>query len=273
MSTHLNLCFPEWQGYAESNSVYFGALRLQEILSTTHQFTSIPVPENEDLFLENDIIGYDANLRQLKATSHVLKQEKPASIFMVGGTCAAEIAPVSYLNKYYDGNLTVLWLDAHGDLNTPQSSPSKHFHGMPLRALLGESDPFVLQHAFSRLNPDQVVLAGTRDLDKEEERYIARNQVEVVTPRHMAQVVDRVLSKEKAHVYVHIDLDVLDPSSFPHLLLPIPGGVLIESLLKELDELVREIPLVGASIVEYVPDGNSGEPVLKEIVAALGLGQ
>lgn len=273
MDQHLNLCFPEWQGYAESNSVYFGALRLQQLLSTTHQFTSIPVPEQEDLFLENDIIGYEANLRQLKATAHVLKKEKPASIFMVGGTCAAEIAPVSYLNKYYDGNLTVLWLDAHGDLNTPQSSPSKHFHGMPLRALLGESDPFVLQHAFSRLKSDQVVLGGTRDLDQEEERYIATNQIQVVTPENIGQVVDRVLDRKRAHVYVHIDLDVLDPSSFPHLLLPIPGGILIDTLLKELDALVREIPLVGASIVEYVPDGNSGEPMLKEIVAALGLGQ
>lgn len=273
MNQHLNLCFPEWQGYAESNSVYFGALRLHEILSTTHQFTSIPIPEKEDLFLENDIIGYEANLRQLKATAHVLEQEKPSSIFMIGGTCAAEIAPVSYLNRYYEGDLTVLWLDAHGDLNTPQSSPSKHFHGMPLRALMGESDPFVLQHAFSQLKPDQVVLAGSRDLDREEERYIAQNQIEVVTPANITEVVNRVVAKEKSNVYVHIDLDVLDPACFPHLLLPIPGGIWIDTLLKILTELVREIPLIGASIVEYVPDGNSGEPVLKEIVKALGLGQ
>ncbi len=273
MNQHLNLCFPEWQGYAESNSVYFGTLRLQQLLATTHQFTSIPVPEQEDLFLENDIIGYEANLRQLKATAHVLNKEKPASIFMVGGTCAAEIAPVSYLNQYYDGGLTVLWLDAHGDLNTPQSSPSKHFHGMPLRALLGESDPFVLQHAFSKLNPEQVILGGTRDLDKAEKAYISNNQIEVVTPPNIDHVVDKVLLKGHSHVYIHIDLDVLDPSSFPHLLLPIPGGVLIETLLKQLNQIVREIPLVGASIVEYVPDGNSGENALKEIVAALGLGQ
>lgn len=273
MADHLNLCFPEWQGYAESNSVYFGALRLQKILSTTHDFVSIPIPENEDLLLENDIIGYEANLRQLKATAHVIDQKKPSSIFMVGGTCAAEIAPVSYLNGKYKGDVAVLWLDAHGDLNTPESSPSKHFHGMPLRALLGESDPFVLQHAFSELSPEQVILGGTRDLDPEEQRFIDSQHITVVTPKSIDQVVDEVLKKELSHLYIHIDLDVLDPESFPHLLLPIPGGVYTDTLLILLDNLVRELPLIGASIVEYVPDGNSGESVLKEIVSALGLDQ
>ena len=257
MKDHLNLCFPEWQGYAESNSVYYGALQMQQIFSTTHEFVSIPVPAQEELPLKNDIIGYDANLRQLKATARVINQQKPTSIFMLGGTCATEIAPVSFLNHQYDGNMTVLWLDAHGDLNTPQSSPSKHFHGMPLRALLGESDPVVLQHAFSTLSPNQVVLGGTRDLDQEEKRYIESNQVTIVTPANIHRVVDEVLDKQFAHIYIHIDLDVLDPQSFSHLLLPIPGGVLIDGLLKVLDELVREIPLIGASIVEYVPDGTS----------------
>lgn len=273
MNKHMNLCFPEWQGYTESNAVHFGALQLQHLFSTTHEFASIPVPAQEDLFLENEIMGYQANLRQLRATAHILEAEQPDSIFMVGGTCAAEIAPVSYLNKRYDGDLTVLWLDAHGDLNTPQTSPSKHFHGMPLRALLGESDPHVLQHAFSKLDPSQVVLGGTRDLDAEEERYITMHQIQVVSPKNIEDVLDRVLTRERSHVYVHIDLDVLDPEAFPHLLLPIPGGVMADALLKTLDELVREIPLLGASIVEYVPDGNLGEPFLKEIVAALGLGQ
>ena len=64
-------------------------------------------------------------------------KKKPDKILTVGGGCGIEIPIVSYFSEKYK-NLDVLWFDAHGDLNTPESSPSKYFHGMPLRFLLEE---------------------------------------------------------------------------------------------------------------------------------------
>ena len=265
--SHLNFCFPEWQGYAESNSVYFGTLAMQKMLGSQHHFDLVEVPENEQLILKNDIMGYEANLRQLKATSQLLLTEKPSSTFMLGGTCASEIAPVSYLNKLYDGDLAIVWFDAHGDLNTPKSSPSKHFHGMPLRALLGESDQAVLDVSHSVLRPEQVVLTGTRDLDEEEEQFINQHQVLVIPPEDLNTLYSTLSSKGYHNVYIHIDLDVLDPPDFPHLLLPIEGGVAIDSLLSTLRTILSDYNVAGSSIVEYVPQGAGDTETIKSIAS------
>ncbi len=236
------------------------------------EFHEIAVPATEQLKLERNILGYEANLRQLRSTVSTIENERPDSIFMVGGTCAAEIAPVSWLNRQYEGNLTVFWYDAHGDLNTPESSPSKHFHGMPLRTLLGEGDKAMLAASFSRLRPRQVILVGTRDLDEEEQRFITAHDLSVVPPNAMNDLLPIAQYQAAPNIYVHIDLDVLDPESFRHQLLSVPGGLTQDALLTSLRALINSFNVVGFSIVEYVPKGPEGYAFLEEIVDLLTVG-
>ncbi len=271
MKPHLNFCFPEWQGYAESNDVYHGALAVQKALDAKNNFEIIEVPEYEELPLEKDILGYQANLRQLRSARSLLADLAPKSTFMIGGTCAAEIAPVSYLNHIYDGDLAVIWFDAHGDLNTPQSSPSKHFHGMPLRALLGESEAEILKSSFSLIKPDQVVLAGTRDLDVAEKEFIDKNRLAVCTPESIEALPTYLDQKQYNHVYLHVDLDVLDAKEFPHLLLPVTGGLSIQGLLDKIKTIRDAYEIVGSSIVEYVPQDGEGIDTIRRLVRALGV--
>ncbi len=236
------------------------------------EFHEIAVPATEKLALERNILGYHANIRQLRSTANIIANKKPDSIFMVGGTCAAEIAPVSWLNQQYEGNLTVFWFDAHGDLNTPASSPSKHFHGMPLRTLLGEGDEAILAASFSSLTPRQVILVGTRDLDEEEQRFITAHDLSVVPPDSMNDLAPIAQHQAANNIYVHIDLDVLDPDSFRHQLLSVPGGLTQETLLASLRALSNSFNVVGFSIVEYVPKGPEGYGFLEEIVDLLSSG-
>ncbi len=271
MSRHLNLCFPEWQGYAESNSVYHGALAVKKAIDAAQSFSLVEVPEHENLILENDIMGYSANLRQLKATSALVQQISPSTIFMIGGTCAAEIAPVSYLNQVYEGDMALIWLDAHGDLNTPETSPSKHFHGMPVRALIGESDPEILKYSFSNVRPEQIILAGTRDLDPAEQTFIQDNHLTVVLSEEIDSLQETVRSKGFQHAYIHIDLDVLNPDEFPHLLYPTPGGITVDSLHQVVKQIMNNSQVVGSSIVEFVPRDSTGIHVVKDLVKALGV--
>jgi arginase len=63
------------------------------------------------------------------------------------------MAPISYLNKLYGGDLAVVWFDAHGDLNSPATSVSQNFHGMPLRCLLGDGEETLKSACFSLLRP------------------------------------------------------------------------------------------------------------------------
>ncbi|MCM3082100.1 arginase family protein [Brevibacillus invocatus] len=163
-------------------------------------------------------------LQQLKEAARVISEAKPGAIFTIGGDCGIEVAPVSYLNQIYDGDLAVVWLDAHGDLDTPSTSPSKLFHGMPLRALLGQGDEEILKQCFSTLSVDQVILAGVRDLDEPEESYIQQSSMRVWTVKQLeegsSELIEWINMRGFSHVYIHVDLDVLDPGHFPFYHVP-----------------------------------------------------
>jgi arginase len=260
LSDHLDLLLPEWQGYGESRSVYDGALALRDQL--TLSFATIDIPTDEELRVDNDILGYSSNLRVLRNVRDFIERRDPATIFLVGGTCASEIAPVSFLNRKYDRDVTVLWFDAHGDLNTPESSLSKHFHGMPLRILMGDGPKEIQAFVFEHLLCSQVILAGSRDLDPLEVAYAEHNQMVFLSTAALANtdaLVSAIRKSGSENLYIHLDFDVLEPNDFPHLLLPTPDGMMFEDLIEVLGRLRDEFSVIGSSIVEYVPVG-AGDP-------------
>ncbi len=268
----LRLLFPEWQGYGETNTVRTGALQLAALVPEPSWMT-IEVPEDEPLVVEDHILGLRANVRLLEQVAALLRQQAPERIFLLGGTCAAELGPVSYLNQRYAGNLTVLWFDAHGDLNTPNSSPSGHLHGMPLRILLGEGHPDLLRHTFGTLRPEQVILVGTRDLDPAEQELIDNTGIAVLQPEvlHDPDNLSNALTdRGVTNLYLHLDLDILDPHAFPHLLMPTPGGISTDQLRDLLQAVCTRFPIVGASLVEYVPHGTAGDAFVRELMTILG---
>ncbi|MEM8488945.1 MAG: arginase family protein [Bacteroidota bacterium] len=251
----LNILFPDWQGYGESMAAHTGALALAEALSPRFAFSGIEVSQTTPLTAKAGVLGLDPNLDMLRSMCNLLEAKQPDKTFMIGGTCATEIAPVSYLNKKYKGDLCVLWFDAHGDLNTPASSPSGHLHGMPLRTLLGEGHPEVLEQAFSTLQPDQVILVGTRDLDPAENTFIEENNLLLLPPQELSaagRLTDAIAARNYNHVYVHLDLDILNPAEFPSLLVPTTGGISVAMLKKLLYSITKTCDIAGFSVVEYV---------------------
>jgi arginase len=277
VADRLDLVLPEWQGYGEDHSASAGALSLREHLAPALSFATVDIPTHERLKVENDILGYRANLRILEQARVLIENDDPATIFLVGGTCASEIAPVSFLNKKYHRDVTLLWFDAHGDLNTPQSSSSKHFHGMPLRMLLGDGPKEVQALVFESLSCSQVVLAGSRDLDPPEVAYVKENQITSLPAAELASrgaLTSAIRKSGSSNLYIHVDLDVLEPKDFPHVLIPTPGGVEFEDLMVVLRQLRDEFLVVGSSIIEYVPIGK-GDPErmqrLAEVLRPQGL--
>lgn len=252
--SQLNLIFPQWQGSGPSNILYSAANRLADVC-TDIRFTPIPVPEKQRLHIAHDILGYESILSQLRWAKTVIDQLSPESIMVVGGDCGVELAPVSFLNHRHGGNLTLVWLDAHGDLNTPKSSPSKHFHGMPLGTLCGEGDQRILDHCFSLLSPDQVILAGARDLDPAEELFIRDHGVVQVSVQSMAadpkSIVREIHKKGFRHVYVHIDMDVLDPEGYPWVKHPTPEGLTVKNLVEVVSEIALSFHVAGLGLVEF----------------------
>lgn len=174
------------------------------------------------------------------------------------------------MNHKMNGDITVAFFDAHGDLNTPESSPSKNFHGMPLRTLFGEGEKSIVDLLPSMLLPSQVVMIGTRDCDPAEEDYIRDNNISVITSDRANLNEDSVLEELKAkgckNIYIHIDADIMDPSEFPFLPVPAEGGLKINSFSNILKKLKKEFNVAGVCLLGYTAMNNQKISILQEII-------
>ncbi|MEQ1735281.1 MAG: arginase family protein [Rhodoglobus sp.] len=141
--------------------------------------------------------------------------QSDSPVITVGGDCGVELAAVAHAAS---DEMAVIWLDAHPDLNTPETSPSGAFAGMVLRTLLGDGAAGLVPT--TALTPTRVVLAGVRSIDPGEAQYIAEQSIAMVRASEVsaATLIDAVEATGATSVYVHIDLDVLDPGDIPRRL-------------------------------------------------------
>ena len=253
----LNLFFPQWQG-AGNISLHEGACQLRDAPSPRRTFTSVPVSQTYSLSTQQNILGYSQIVEQLWHACRILSRKQPCKIFTLGGDCGVELAPISYLNAQYDSSIAIIWLDAHGDLNTPKTSPSGHFHGMPLRSLLGEGQLSIQARLFSTLRAEQIFLVGTRELDLSESKFIQRCDLSVTSVRTINQnKFDNLVSQIKRagfkRLYLHVDLDVLDSQVFSAVACPTPKGIELSSLMHLMNVLTANFEVVGSSLLEALP--------------------
>jgi arginase len=177
----------------------------------------------------------------------------------------------------------VLWFDAHGDLNTPETSPSGNVHGMPLAAALGlaneefESDAWPLP----AVDPERVALIGVRSLDDAERELVRRLGVAVYTMtdldrRGVEPVVREALRRVSGAAFVHIslDMDVVDPEAAPGVGTPVRGGFSYREAHLAM-ELVAESGLMSSmDVVEVNPildrENATAELAVELVASALG---
>lgn len=197
--------------------------------------------------------------------SQQLQMAQPEQVFTIGGDCSVDLAPMSYLRQRYGPRMLVAYIDAHADLNAEWETPSGHFHGMSLRAMLGTA-PKDLAPAVA-LEASRLVLLGARDLDPAEQKFIEENEVQMLRSSELkdlgsetaAQVLERVACSEASLLHIHLDLDVLDPEEFPHVNVPSPGGLSV----MQLRQLLRSISLqfqgrlCGLTLTEFRPRTSS----------------
>ena len=160
------------------------------------------------------------------------------------------------------GPAGVLWIDAHGDFNTPETSPSGNIHGMPLAALLGVGAPQLvnLGRPGAKLPARDVVLIGVRDLDPPERDLLLRHDVRVYT---MSEIDDRGIAdvtrdalQRLAHtprLHVSLDLDVVDPREAPGVGTRVMGGLTYREAHLLMEIVARDGRLGSADVVEVNP--------------------
>jgi arginase len=204
----------------------------------------LPLPFPEVAVVEEDT---------LEEQTLALAASLPDRPVVLGGCCCAHTGAAEGLAARY-GRLAVVWLDAHGDLNTPETSPSGNPWGMPLRMLLDGGT----------VAPGDTALVGARSLDPPEEEFIASSGIRVGA----AAVGDAVGGAEA--VYVAFDVDVLEPGQgiAPHM--AEPGGLTLEEAAELLRRIRHSAPVAGVGFTGLTAaPQNAAE--LERFTAALGL--
>jgi arginase len=266
------LLYPEWQGYGVEASVHHGALALARSLFPAAAFTRIESPLDEALTHEHGVLGLSSIATRFRDTLAHLRKSAPEAVVTVGGTCGVEAAPVAYLNERCGGDLAVAWFDAHGDLNSPSTSPSGHFHGMVLRTLLGDGPADYVAHLRRPLQPRQIFLAGTRDLDPDEAAYVRDAGISVTPPEAFLDpcaVAHAVRAHGFRNVYLHLDMDCFRPDECPDTLMRTPGGPMLGQIAAMLAQLRAGFTVAGCSLVEYVDRGGGSLGHLRSVLDSM----
>src|SRR5829696_199785 len=148
----------------------------------------------------------------------------------------------------------LLWLDAHGDYNTPSTSGSGYLGGMCLAGACGEWDPGL----GDTIAADRLVLAGVRDLDAGERELLERSAATVIGASVVETLVAVKNALDGAPVFIHLDLDVLDPEEFPAAV-PAPGGLSSDKLYDLMEAVAEDSELVGVEVTAFEAPGDPDE--------------
>jgi arginase len=156
-----------------------------------------------------------------------------------------------------------LWLDAHGDMNTPDSSPSGNVHGMPLAVIMGYGAPELvdLLGFKPKAEPGNIVIVGARDLDAQERKIVKKSGIHVFTMRDidergMREVMSDALKycmDDTAGIAVSLDMDFVDPSDAPGVGTPVRGGVTYREAHLAMEMIADSEAMVSLEIVEINP--------------------
>jgi arginase len=211
-----------------------------------------------------------------------LALEREALPLVLGGDHSVALGTLGGLASVH-GAGGVLWIDAHGDMNTPDTSPSGNVHGMPLGAALGlangrfESDAWTLP----AVDPSRVALVGLRSLDTAERKRIRELGVSAYTMSDIDRIgIERAIRESLTHiagpgfVHVSLDMDALDPEVAPGVGTPVRGGLSYREAHLAL-ELVAESGLAGSfEVVEVNPildrENATAQLAVELVASALG---
>lgn len=239
----------------------------------------------EDKFLSNSKLKY---LNQVVSANNGLATKVLTALenntlpFIVGGDHSLALGSIAGASKFLGNDLAVIWIDAHGDINTEETSPTGNIHGMPLAASMGIGYKKLTSIFFDdyKIKPENVFILACRDLDQGEIELInelnmhvwTNNDIDIKGAKAVSQeLLSIIKEKEIKNIHLSYDIDCLDPEYVPGTGTPVHNGlsfteskILIESILGT--SLVRSI-----DFVEYNPDLDENNRTIETCIELLKL--
>ena len=197
---------------------------------------------------------------------------------VLGGDHSLGIGSVCGAARAFGDDICIIWIDAHTDINTQDTSPTGNIHGMTLASALGMGNEQLssICGKGQKIKAKNIIYIASRDIDKGEADIIKQNGITVF---HMDNIisegVDNIVERIGYHIsnmsaskiYLSIDIDVIDPKIAPGTGVPVPNGINVETLLKFIDVIARTGKVKGAELVEVNPtiDDENGTTTILAI--------
>ncbi len=221
------------------------------------------------------------NLPEVKSACDALTQQVSSVIqsgykpLVLMGDDSSAIGSVYGLLQELDG-IGIVWFDQHGDINTPETSPSSCFYGMGLAHTLGYGHKEILElnKNGNFIDPNNVVMIGQTNLDSGEIKFIKEKNIIICSPEDLQKGFEEIMQQigEKlngiSNLFLHYDLDVITSSENPAVFAPTAGGLSTAELYKITEYLLYYFNIAGINIANYIP-GKDKEEKGKLIVEGL----
>lgn len=262
---------------------YAGLLeRLEAIGHTVTDLGDIQIDQPERVHTaDTNLRNLDSVVKGSTALADQVKKVKTDGDFplILGGDHSIAIGSLAGISSNYE-NLGVIWYDAHGDLNTGDTSPSGNIHGMPLAVSLGIGhEDLVNIHDYTpKVKPENIVIIGARSLDEGERELIKERGIRVYTMHEvdrmgMTKVMEESIEYLKDRtdgVHLSLDLDGLDPNDAPGVGTPVIGGISYRESHLAMEMLAEADILTSAEFVEVNPILDEKNKTATVAVALVG---
>lgn len=266
----LRLIFPQWQG-GVNPPYYLGAQLLNWLAPEPNgpvEEVEVALPKGQTLEAESGIVALSQLLQQQEDARRKIDKHRPDSIVIFGGDCLVDLAPFAYLNERYQGELAVLWVDAHPDILS--SEQFSHAHAMVLGCLLGQGEKAFAHLVKKPIKPGNLCYVGVNNPSEWEAGAMASLHLQNVSPEEIQAkgsqpVLDWFASTGAKYLAIHFDLDALDPQKFRSVLFAQPdapadafegiaqGKLTIKEVVTIIKDISQASEVVGLGIAEHLP--------------------
>lgn len=268
----IRLIYPQWQGgdiakwitevkdpQQASRGYYLGAQLLNSLAPDSGQDT-YTVPVATDLVerkVTDGVLDKKAIIEQTKAALDILNGQNPDRIVVLGGECSVSVVPFTFLSQKYDGDVAMIWIDAHPDITLP-GDVYPAYHAMAVTACMGLGDKQIVSELPAKIDPSKILFVGLRDWERDEikvrqEQYGIKHLMPGDVRENSDKVMEWLQSCGASKVVIHFDMDVLDPAEIIAAVGVVPEGMKIAEVVRVINDIAQEKEIVGLTIAEPMP--------------------
>ncbi len=269
--TTIRLIYPQWQGgnisslvsdlsIEDSSKGYILGSFLLNFLApeTKNETYTVPIDKKISKRQEKEgILDYKIIIKQSKKALEIIKKANPDKILTFGGECSTSVIPFTYLNKKYNNDTAVIWIDAHPDITLPYDNYNG-YHAMAVSAMMGKVNENINKILPSFIDPSKILFLGLRDWEREEikirqKEYKIKHLINKDINKNSNKILSWIKSTGAKNVMIHFDLDVLDPKEIIAAVGVVPDGLKINEVIRIINDISKEYNLIALTIAEPMP--------------------